>query len=327
MDRRRWLAVGLAVGATPLRVLAQPGRAPRRIGFLGFAQPALDTDLWLIPFRAGMKELGWVEGRDYVLDARHASGDAIAFPGLAEALVASRPDAILTPGDGAAVVLARSTKTIPIVFIFAQDAVGNGLVASLPQPGGNLTGLSSMTTELWGKRLQLLKTALPRLAHIGCLYSPDDVAGPPQAREVEASGRRVDLRVTSIELRRPDEVDAALGRAAAAGAGAIVVSGDRVTYTHREPIVASIQRLKLPSMFVAEVFAQAGGLMAYSASPQDNARRAAGYVSRILKGAAPGSLAIAQPTKFEFVLNRRTAQAIGVRLPETLLRQADRVIG
>jgi len=327
MKRRQLLALGW-VAAAPLRAIAQAVDAPpRRIGFLGFATPALDGALWLAPFRAGMLDLGWVEGRHYLLDARHASGDTSAFPGLAAELVASRPDVILTPGDGTAVVLARNTRTIPIVFVFAQDAVGNGVAANLRQPGGNLTGLSSMTTELWGKRLQLLRQALPRVAHIGCLYSPADVAGPTQAKEVEASARRMNLRVTLIEFDAPADVEANLKRAAAAGAGAIVVSGDRVTYTHHKSIVESVNRLRLPSMYVAEVFAQAGGLMSYSASPSDNARRGASYVSSILRGAVPGAMAIEQPTKFEFVLNRNTAQAISVRLPEAVLLQADRTLG
>jgi putative ABC transport system substrate-binding protein len=173
---------------------------------------------------------------------------------------------ILTPGDGAAVVLAKNTKTIPIVFVFAQDAVGNDLAANLRQPGGNLTGLSSMTTELWGKRLQLLKEALPRVAHIGCLYSPADVAVPTQAREVSAWAKRMNLRVTAIELQQPTDAEAVLKRAATAGVSAFAVSGDRVTFTQHKLIIESINRLNLPSMFVAEVFAQASGLMSYSAA-------------------------------------------------------------
>jgi putative ABC transport system substrate-binding protein len=315
----------LAAGAAPLVAIAQSERLVRRIGYLGLAS-AQSNAPYLAAFRAGMLELRWVEERDYVIDARYANGVTQAIPGLADELVATRPDLLLTPADEAARVLAQRTKTIPIVFAISQDPVESGLAASLRRPGGNATGLTALATELAAKRLQLLREAFPRVAHVALLFNPDEVGSVSQAKEIEGAAPRLGVRVTPIELMQPSDIEPAFKRASALGAQAYMVATSGTTNTHRQVIADRIIRFKVPAMFAASQFVEAGGLMSYGASFTDNFRRAAAYVDKILKGAKPGDLPIEQPTKFELVVNLKTAKAIGVIFPPTLLLRADRVI-
>ncbi len=328
MIHRRKLLVVLGSGAlvNPLAVFAQQAPAkPRRIGFLSMASPQ-STAEWLAAFRAGMTELRWAEGRDYLIDARHAEGNASAGPGLADALVASGPDLLLMPGDGPSRLVAQRTKTIPIVFTLAQDPVGNGLAASLRQPGGNATGLTNIGSELWPKRLQLLKEAFARITHVAMLFDPDDVGSVSQAKQIEAAALRLKLRVTPLEIRQSADLAAAFKRAAALGVQAYAVTTAGTNIGLRQAIADHLIALKAPSMFAASQYVEVGGLMSYAASFTDNFRRAAGYVDKIFKGAKPGELPIQQPTRFELVLNLKTAQAIGVKFPPAVLLQAERVI-
>ena len=297
----------------------------RRIGYLSVSDAQSNVP-WLAAFRAGMLELRWVEGRDYLIDARFANGVTQAGPSLAAELVATRPDLLLVPGDGPARLLAQRTKTIPIVFAVAQDPIGTGLAASLRRPGGNVTGLTSLSTELSAKRLQLLKEAFPRVAHVALLFEPDDVGSVSQAKEIEEAAPRLGLRVTSIKLRQLADIEPAFKRAAALGAQAYMVAASGIANTRPQVIVDHIIRLKVPSMFGNSLFVEAGGLMSYSISFPDNFRRAAAYVDKILKGAKPGDLPIEQPLKFELVVNMKTAKAIGVTFTETFMLRVDRVI-
>ena len=327
MNHRRHLLIALGSGALikPLAAYAQAQPAkPRRIGFFSQASPQ-STAGWLAAFRAGMAELRWTEGRDYLIDARHA--DAVASgPGLADALLASRPDLLLVPGDTPTRLMAQRTKTIPIVFAIAQDPIGAGFAASLRQPGGNVTGLTNMGTELWPKRLQLLKEAFPRLTHAAMLFDPDDVGSVSQAKQIEAAAQRLKLRLSPLEVRQSADLEPAFKRAAALGAQAYVVTTSAANITLRQAMADRIIGLKAPSMFAGSQWVEAGGLMSYAASFTDNFRRAAAYADKILKGAKPGDLPIEQPTRFELVVNLKTAKAIGVKLPATVLLQAERVI-
>lgn len=325
MNRRDAVFAGLAAGAVPLAALAQSGGPVRRIGFLGRASAQTDAP-FLAAFRAGMAELRWVEGRDYVIDARFANGAMQTVPGLAAELVATRPDVLLVPTEGTARLLAASTKTIPIVFALAQDPVGSGMAASLRQPGGNLTGLSAMTTELWPKRVQLLKEAFPRVAHVGLVFAPSDVGSVSQSRAIEAAAPSMGLRVTPMAWDQPADLAPAFKRAAALGVQAYLVTFEGHSNNQRQAIADLILDLKVPSMFAFGSYVESGGLMSYAASSSDNFRRAAGYVDKILKGEKPGDLPIEQPTRFECVVNLKSAKSMGLKIPDAFLIRVDRVI-
>ncbi len=323
--RKLLLAFGAGGLSVFLPAFAQQEKRVRRIGYI--TPGSLQTNAaWLAAFREGMAALRWVEGRDYVIDARYANGVAQAQPGLAAELVATQPDLLLTPADTPARPLAQRTKTIPIVFAIASDPVGNGLAASLQRPGGNLTGLSSLHRELLAKRLQLLKEAFPRLAHVVLLYEPGNVGSLSQVKDIEEAATRLKIRVTPIELRQAAAIEPAFKRGAALGAQAYMVTQSGVINAQRQAIVDYIIRFKVPAIFYSSEVVEMGGLMSYATSFEDNFRRAAAYVDKILKGAKPGDLPIEQPTKFELVLNMKTAKAMDIKFPQSILVQADRVI-
>ena len=323
--RRQFLIATVGLVTPSLPVYAQTERRVRQIGYLSQASTQVNAAR-LAAFRAGMLELRWVEGRDYSIDARYANGVTHALPGLAADLVATRPDLLLVPSDEDVRLLAQSTKTIPIVFAITQDPVGNGLVASLRRPGGNATGLTTIATELSSKRLQLLKEAFPRVAHIVLLFEPDNVGSVSQAKEIGEVASRLGVRISPIELRQPSDIEPAFKRASAIGAQAYIVTTGGTIASQRQAIADRIIRLKTPAMFAHSQYAEAGGLMSYGPSFTDNFRRAAVYVDKILKGANPGEIPIEQPTKFELIVNMKTARATGFTFPESFLAQANRVI-
>ena len=325
MNRRKVVLVLLSTGMASLPALAQTGPRVRRIGYLALASADVNAP-WLAAFRAGMLELRWVEGRDYVIDARYANGVTQAAPGLVNELVATRPELLLTPADEGARLLAQRTKTIPIVFTIAQDPVGNGLAASLRSPGGNATGLTNIATELSAKRLQLLKEAFPRIVHVAVLFPPEELGGVSHLKEIERAALLLGMRVTPIELRQPADVEPAFKRATALGAQAYLIAGGGISSNQRQAIADRIIGLKAPSMFSGSQYVEAGGLISYGSSFTDNFRRAAAYVDKIFKGAKPGDLPIEQPTKFELVVNMKTAKAIGVTFPEAFMVRVERVI-
>ena len=318
----------IAIAGLPLfstNTPAQTERRVRRIGFLGLGSARVDA-AWLAAFHTGMLELRWLEGRDYVIDARYANGVAQALPGLADELVAIGPDLLLTPSEGTVRLLAQKTKTIPIVFAIASDPVGNGLAASLRRPGGNVTGLTTLAAELSAKRLQLLKEAFPRVANVAVLFDPDDAGGVSQAKEIEGAAPKLGMRVTPIELRQPADVEPAFKRAVARGAQAYMVTASGIANNQRQAIADRIIGLKVPAMFAGSLYVEAGGLMSYAASFTDNFRRAAAYVDKIFKGAKPGDLPIEQPTRFELAVNMKTAKTMGLTFPESFMVRVDRVI-
>jgi putative ABC transport system substrate-binding protein len=323
--RRHLLIAAASLAAFSLPVFAQQEKRVRRIGY--FTGGSLQNNAaWLAAFREGMAALHWVEARDYVIDARYANGVVQAGPGLAGELVATQPDLLLTPGDPPARPLAQLTKTIPIVFAIASDPVGNGLAASLQRPGGNLTGLSSVNSELLPKRLQLLKEAFPHIAHVVLLFEPPNPGSLTQVKDIEAAAQHLKIRVTPIELRRNTDIEPAFKRGTAVAAQAYMMSQGGILNAQRQAIADRIIRLKVPAIAATTEFVEAGVLMSYGPSAQDNFRRAAGYVDKILKGAKPGELPIEQPTKYELVLNLRTAKAMGLKFPQSFLVRADRVI-
>ena len=325
MNRREAVHALLLIGAVPRLAVAQTERQMRRIGFLSLSS-AHSNATRLAAFRAGMLELRWVEGRDYSISASYADGVTEALPGLAAELVATRPDLLLVPSDQDVRLLAQRTKTIPIVFAITQDPVGNGLAASLRRPGGNVTGLTSLATELSAKRLQLLKEAFPRVAHVVLMFEPDNVGSASQAKEIGEAAPRLGMRVTPIELRQPADIEPAFKRATAIRAQAYILTTGGTISSQRQAIADYTIRLKVPCMFANSEHAEAGGLMSYSASFPDNFRRAAAYVDKIFKGAKPGDLPIEQPTRFELVVNMKSAKAMGLTFPESFMVRVDRVI-
>lgn len=323
MKRRHAMGLVLAPLAAPWSAIAQ---APaRRIGYLGLARAQSDA-VFLEAFRAGMGALRWVEGRDYRLDARFANGVIQAGAGLADELVAGAPDLLLVPSEAPARLLVHRTKTIPVVLAIASDPVGSGLAASLRQPGGNVTGMTSMAAELWPKRVQLLKEASPAVVHIGMLFSANIDFAVAQAKVIEAAAVGLGVRVTALEVRQVADIEPAFKRGASLGARAYVVTFDGLTNSQRRPIAEHLLRLKAPAMFASGQFVDDGGLMSYSASIVDNFRRAAEYADKILKGARPGEMPIEQPTRFELALNLKTAKAIGLTFPKLILLRAERVV-
>lgn len=250
-----------------------------------------------------MGELKWVEGRDHAIDVRYANGSQQVVPGLADELVASRPDLLIAPGDSGARVLMQRTKTIPIVFAISVDPVGNGLVESLARPGGNVTGMTNPLRELGPKRLQLLKEVFPRVAHVGVLYEPNKVSSADQARTVESAAKTPGLRTTLIELRQVCDIQPAVARGASQGIDAYLPVAGPLTVAQGQAIVDNVNRSKLPAIYTVARFADVGGLMSYGPDIPDNFRRAAGFVDKILKGASPADLPTQQPTKFELVVN------------------------
>ena len=326
ITRRTLLVSGVGVLAAPLAALAQPRRRVRRIGFLSGSSAAAANPGWLPAFRQGMADLRWEEGRDYVIDAHFAEGDLQALPALAANLVATQPDLLLAVGDSSTRLLAQATRTIPIVFVISPDPIRLGVAASLQRPGGNVTGMMSLAAELGAKRLQLLKEAFPRVAHVIVLYAPAEAAGPPQVKEIEEAAPRLGMRVTPVELRQAADVEPAIKRAITVGSQAVIVTQGFFMTTLRQAIADGALRYKIPAIFPAEEAADAGGLLSYAPSTRDNFRRAAGYVDKILKGAKPGELPIEQPVKFELVVNLKTAKTLGIRIPQSILVRADRVI-
>ena len=332
MNHRRNLLIVLGTGAlvNPLAgaltaQAQQPPAKPRRIGYLTLGSAESNAH-YLVGFRAGMAALQWVDGRDYVIEPRYANGVAQAVTALAVELVAQQPDLILTAGDGSLRALLQQTKTIPVVMGIAQDPVGSGLVASLRRPGGNATGLTSLAGGLGSKRMQILKDAFPRLAHIAVLYEPENPGGVAQWKEIEEAAKHLKLRATPHEVRQPADIAPAFKRGTAQGVQAWLIAQGGPQITHRKEIAERAIALKLPVMATNVETTEAGGLMSYGASVTDNFRRAAGYVDKIFKGAKPGELPMQQPVTFEFVVNLKTAKAIGITVPPIVMLQANRVI-
>jgi putative tryptophan/tyrosine transport system substrate-binding protein len=326
MDRRKLLGIaGATVAGACLPAVAPAQRRLWRIAYLS-GTTSQSNPGWLDAFRKGMAEHGWSEARHYVIDARFAEGVAEVLPRMAADLISTQPDVLLTPAGTTIKLLAEGTKTIPIVFTIAADPVGEGFVKSLQRPGGNLTGLTSLSRDVAAKRLQLLKDAFPAISHVALFFQGGDSNSEIQVKEYQEAGPRLNVRISTFELRKPADIEAAFGRASAIGADAYAIASGFMINVQRKAMVDGVLRAKLPSMGSSMVLADAGILMTYTASIPENFRRAATYVDKILKGAKPGDMAIEQPTKFDFVVNVRTAKALGMTLPPSLLARADRVI-
>jgi ABC-type uncharacterized transport system substrate-binding protein len=307
-----------------LAVEAQPqGKVPR-IGILTPASEA-STPLWEA-FRHGLRDLGYVEGKTILLEYRFAAGKNEWLPELAAELVRLKVDIIVADGGVATRAVKAATETIPIVMTSVGDPVRRGLVASLAQPGGNVTGLSVMSSELSGKRLELLKETLPHVSRVAVLWNAGNLNRLDQLPEIEGTARVAGIQLSPLEIRHPDELDSVFATMIRQGTEALITLTDATLWNHRQRVVELAAQHQLPAMFPEREFAEAGGLMAYGPSVPDNFRQAATYVDKILKGAQPANLPVEQPVKFELVINLKAAKALGLTIPPSILFQATEVI-
>ena len=319
------VALVLSLVAVPLTADAQTAGRTVTIGYLGNSSPALEANLF-DAFREGLRQLGYVEGRNLMIKFAWAEGQQERHPALARELVWLTPDVILTAGTPGTLAAKQATRSIPIVTAVAGDAVATGLVASLAKPGGNVTWLSTLAPELDGKRLELLKEAVPKLSRVAVLRNPANPFTTIAWKAMQPAAEALGLKLQPVDASRPNDLDRALGTVNAAHPDGLVFIVDRFLASYRAAIVQFVATNRLPGMFPYPEFAQEGGLMSYGPDYADMFRRTATYVDKILKGAKPGDLPIEQPATFELVLNLKTAKAIGVTIPQSLLARADKVI-
>ena len=326
MKRREFISLVGAAATWPLAARAQQvGKMPQ-IGYLGVSSPSLEPH-YVEAFRQKLRELGHVEGKNIAIEYRWAEGQDDRLPNLASELVRLKPDVIVTTGTPGAVAAMQATKTIPIVMASSADPVGSGLVASLARPGGNVTGFTILGPELEGKRLELLKQAVPGLSRLAVLWNPSNPGIVSYFETVKNAGRALQISLGPVvEVRRSDELDNAFTAIASARPHALVVIADRFLLSHRKQIVEFAAVKRLPTMYPYREYVDAGGLISYAPSNIELFLGTAIYVDKILKGAKPGDLPIQEPTKFELVINLKTAKALGLDVPLHLQQLANEMI-
>jgi putative tryptophan/tyrosine transport system substrate-binding protein len=326
INRRAFLITMVAaVVVAPLVAEAQHARKLYRIGFLGNSTAALESNL-VAPWREGLRELGYVEGRDVVVEYRWAEGHYERFPALIEELLALKVDVIVTAGTPAALAVKRATATVPLVMVAVGDPVSTGLVTSLARPGGNVTGLVSIAPDLEGKRLELLREIVPKLSHVILLVNPANAFHVVSEKLVRGAARQLDLKVQFIGVRAESEFDHAFDLITRERPGALIMLADRLFLHHRARIVEFAARNRLPAVYAYRELVEAGGLMSFGPSYPEMHRRAAYFVDKILKGVKPADLPVEQPSKFELVINLKTAKTLGLTIPSSVLVRADQLI-
>jgi putative ABC transport system substrate-binding protein len=322
------LAVILTVGLSlaPLAAQGQSAGKVPRIGFLFYGAPELSAEV--DAFRQGLRELGYIEGQNITIEYRFASGQVGRLPELATELARLKVDVIVTPSTPASLAAKQATSTIPIVFAVVGDPVGAGLVANFARPGGNITGLSSISVQLGGKRLELLKEVAPKATRLAVLYNPADRSNELMLKEFQESAPVLGLTVHALGVRTPAEFEGAFAAITRDRDHALFVGAGVLTLEHRnrKALVDLATKSRIPAMWGHRQFVDAGGLMSYAVNFYDQLRRAAFYVDKILKGARPGDLPVEQPTKYELVINLTAAKALGLTIPQSLLLRADQVI-
>jgi len=323
LRRRRLLIAAGALFAAPLATEAQQRGKVYRIGFLSVAPGPLRPHA---AFFDGLRELGYIEGRNIIVERRFAAGNVDQLNEFATELVRLKVDLIVASATQAAQAAQKATTMIPIIFVAVVDPVGAGLVASLARPDRNITGLSMLSAELSGKRLELLKEVVPKLAQVAVLQNPSNASNPLQVTQTEAAARKLGVQLQLLEVRAPNDFETVFQAAVRGRAGALIVLDDPLTFTERTRIAALSTKHRLPTISGFGESAEAGGLMAYGGNLPDHFRRVATYVGRTLKGAKPADLPVEQPTKFELVINLKTAKALGIQIPQSILLRADRVI-
>jgi len=305
---------------------AQQPKKIAKIGVLSPSTPAAAAHLFEA-FRRGLQELGYVEGKTFVLEFRYGEARAERLPELARELVGLKVDVIVTGTDVAIAAVKRETQTIPIVMANSSDPVGTGFVASLARPGGNITGLSSISLELSGKRLELLREVVPGLSRVAFLWNPDVRGNLLDYNETEGAAGSLRLQLQSVEVVRAEDLDRAFSAVTKDRAQALIMpAANPVGFTARGQIASFAQKNRVPSIYAQREYVDAGGLMSYGPNTPDMFRRAATYVDKILKGTKPADLPVERPRKFELVINLKTAKQIGLTIPPNVLARAEKVI-
>ena len=326
MNHRRRLVIALATGplSGPLACFAQRQRPQvARIGVLESTSTSANQRDALV---AGLRELGLIDSKDIVIEYRWAEGNYERLPGLAAELVRMKADVIVAGGGPAVLAAKQATPSIPIVMVRVGDPVGSGFVASLSQPGRNITGLSNLLGEVASKYVELLRAAVPDLSRVAVLVNPNNPSHPQYFERIQATGKTNIVTISQIQASTANQIEAALGAMRSERAVALIVGGDPF-FASQAPLIAELAKQhRLPTMFWTRGPVEAGGLMSYGQNNAEHYYRAAAYIDKILKGAKPGDLPVEQATKVELVINLKTAKAIGLTIPQQLLSQADKVI-
>jgi len=304
---------------------AQQAKKTPRIGYLSSRTPSGDSAR-IEAFRQGLRDLGYLQGKNIAIEYRYAEGKIDRLPGMARELVRLKVDVIVVDGATATRAAKDATKVIPIVMSNSSDPVVLGFVASLARPGGNITGLTNLAPEIGGKRLELLKEIVPRVSRVAVLADPSTQAYGPQMKEVEVAARGLGLQLQPVEVRGPNDLANAFSAMTTGRAGALIALNQPTLNVHRERIVELAVKSRLPAIYGGREWAEAGGLVAYGPDQASLFKRAATYVDKILKGAMPAELPVEQPMKFELVINLKTAKQIGLTIPPNVLARADKVI-
>ncbi len=329
MNNRRKLLVALGASAlvAPLSSIGQQQGKVWRIGFLYLLsrQSAVDAGRNR-EFLEGMRELGYVEGKNLEIEWRFADGKSQRLPGFAAELIQLKVDIIVTAGTAATSAVQKVTTTIPIVMADASNPVGSGFVKSLAHPGGNITGLSSISTDLSPKQLEMLQSMVPKLSRVAVMVNPGNSAHIATLKNVRAAAQRAGIKIVPVEARTPQEIENAFSVMARENAGAVIVASDSLFFQLQRQIAQLAAKNRLPSISTRRDYVEAGLLMSYGQHVEDNFRRAATYVAKIFKGAKPGDLPVEQPSTFELFINGKTAKALGLAIPQSLLISADKVI-
>jgi putative ABC transport system substrate-binding protein len=321
------LVVVLTVGLldAPFAAEAQPAGKAHRIGFLGNSTAALEANL-VTPFREGLRELGYVEGQNIAIEYRWAEGKYERFPGLIAELLAQRVEVIVTAGTPATQAVKKATTSVPLVMVGVGDPVASGIVVSLKRPGGNITGVTSIADETQGKRLELLREILPTASSIAVLSNPENQSLGPVLNELRAAAKFLGMKVQVFDVKTAGDLEEAFKAIVRARPGVLQVMGDRMFLHNRQRIVDFATKQHLPAVAVHPELVEAGGLFSFGPSYPGMHRRAAYFVDRILKGMKPADLPVERPTKFEFVINLKTAKALGLTIPPSVLARADQLI-
>jgi len=319
------LAVVLGLTLSPLAGETQQAGKTVTIGYLGNSSPSLESNA-VEAFREGLRQLGYVEGHNLIIKYRWAEGQQERSAVLAAELVRLKPDVILTSGSLGTLAAKQATQSIPIVTAVAGDPVATGLVSSLAKPGGNVTGLTTLNEELEGKRLEIFKQVVPKLSRVTVLLNPANPFTTIALKGTRSAAEALGVKLQPVEVRGTNDLDGAFATIKAARPQGLIVIPDRFLLTYRASIVQFMAKNRLPGMFPFREFSQEGGLMAYGPDTTDMYRHAATYVAKILRGAKPADLPMEQPTKFEFVINMKTAKALGLTIPPSVLGRADELI-
>src|SRR3974390_2896926 len=328
MRRREFITLlGGAATTWPLAARAQQRERLRRVAILvPIAADTPGAQAFYTAFLKGFEQLGWTDGRNVQIEVRWAGGDEAAARKIAEELVALAPDVIVAVGGTGAEVMLKATRTIPIVFVVVPDPVGSGFVESLSQPGGNATGFMMFEYNLCGKWLELLKEIAPNVTHAAVLRDPTFAHGIGQFAVIQAAAPSVGIEVNPIDPHEPSQIERAVATFAQSPNGGIIQAASGIGATNVNLVITAAARYRLPAVYVQRPFVAAGGLISYGPNFDDQFRRAAGYVDRILRGENPADLPVEAPNKYELAINLKTAKALGLSVPQSLLARADEVI-